>query len=150
MKSNLKRLCLLLMLSMLPLALMACGGSDDDDDEPAPAATNAVDEADGEADDEAPAPTMTGKWNGSFDSGVTFTMDLNQAGDVITGTYKTGAMNGTVSGSVVGNALNMTISVVGGATAQFTGAANDARTAMNGNFTILTGGGGSGTWSATH
>ena len=149
MKSMLMRLCLLILLPLLPLPLVACGGSDDDDDAPAPTSTNAVDEADGEGDDEAPAPTMTGKWNGSFDSGVTFTMDLNQAGDVITGTYKTGAMSGTVSGSIVGNALNMTISVMGGATAQFTGAANDARTSMNGNFNIVAGGGGNGTWSAT-
>jgi hypothetical protein len=139
-------------LPLLPLALVACGSSDDDDDAPAPAATNAVDEADGDADesnDEAPAPTMTGKWNGTFDSGVVFTMDLNQSGDVITGTYKTGAMNGTVSGSIVGNALTMTVSVVGGATAQLTGAPNDARTSMNGNFNIVAGGGGNGTWSAT-
>ncbi len=146
------RLILMLLLPVLPLALVACGGSDDDDD-PAPAAeaasTNATDEADGEAEEEAPAPTMTGVWSGTFGTGVAFAMDLTQTGDAITGTYSTGALGGNVSGSISGNALNMTVTVPGGATSEWTGAANDARTSMNGSFTIVAGGGGSGTWSAT-
>jgi hypothetical protein len=143
------RLLLMLLLPVLPLALVACGGSDDDDDAPAPASTNEVDEADGEADDEAPAPTMTGVWSGTFGTGVAFAMELNQTGDAITGVYSTGALGGNVTGSISGNALNLTVTIPGGATSEWTGAANDARTSMNGDFTIVAGGGGSGTWSAT-
>lgn len=111
--------------------------------------TNATDEADGEAEEEASAPTMTGVWSGTFGTGVAFAMDLTQTGDAITGTYSTGALGGNVSGSISGNALNMTVTVPGGATSEWTGAANDTRTSMNGSFTIVAGGGGSGTWSAT-
>ncbi len=144
------RLILMLLLPALPLVLVACSGGDDDDD-PAPAAeasTNGVDEADGEAE-EAPAPTMTGTWSGTFGTGVAFAMNLTQTGDAITGTYSTGALGGNVAGTISGNALTMTVTIPGGATSEWTGAANDARTSMNGSFTIVAGGGGSGTWSAT-
>ncbi len=145
------RLILMLLLPVLPLVLVACGGGDDDD-EAAPAAeaasTNDMDEADGEAE-EAPAPTMTGVWSGTFGTGVAFAMNLTQTGDAITGTYSTGALGGNVAGTISGNALTMTVTVPGGSTSEWTGAANDARTYMNGSFTIVAGGGGSGTWSAT-
>jgi len=143
------RLILMLLLPAIPLALVACGGSSDDDDEAAPAAeTNDVEEADGEAE-EAPAPTMTGNWVGEFGTGVAFSMSLTQSGDALTGSYKTGAFDGSVSGSISGNSVSMTVTVPAGPTSEWSGSVNEERTSMSGSFNIVAGGGGSGTWSAS-
>lgn len=149
----LARFLLLLVLPLIPLCLTACGGGGDDDDPaPAPAAEEA-DPADGadaeEADAEEAAPTMTGNWIGEFGTGVAFSMALVQTGDALTGTYATGSFDGTITGSITGNSVEMTVVIASGPTSKYTGAVNDARTSMNGNFTIIAGGGGSGTWSAT-
>lgn len=149
----LARFLLLLVLPVLPLTLTACGGgSDDDDPAPAPAAEEA-DPADGadaeEADAEEPAPTMTGNWIGEFGTGVAFSLALVQTDDALTGTYATGSFDGTVTGTVSGNDVEMTVVVAGGPTSKFTGTVNEDRTSMNGNFNIIAGGGGNGTWSAT-
>lgn len=129
------------LVSMTGL-LMACGGGGGDD----------TDEA--ESDDEAGgtnAVTMTGTWNGSFSTGVDFVLGLTQDGADLTGSYdtETGA-NGSLFGTVSGNSVTFTVNTEDPvSTAQFSGSVNDARTAMGGSFTIIAGGGGSGTWSAT-
>jgi len=148
------RLFLMFALPFVPLVLVACGGGDDDDDEAAPPAEEA---ADGEGDAEeadtnvVAEATMEGEWAGSFSTGVNFTLDLTQEGDALGGTYLTeSGISGTVAGSISGNAVSMTITAGPGPTvAEFTGSVNDARTSMGGGFTIIAGGGGSGTWSAT-
>lgn len=112
-----------------------CGGSDDDDDDAPP------------AEEEA---TMTGTWNASYSTGVDFTLALTQEGDAFSGDYETeGGVQGTVAGTVSGNAVTMTITTEGGVVAEFDGSVNDARTSMGGDFTIVAGGGGNGTWSAS-
>ena len=149
-------LFLMLALPFVPLVLVACGGGDDDDDEAAPPAEEAAegeDDADAEEADtnEVAEATMEGEWAGSYSTGVNFTLDLTQEGDALGGTYLTeSGISGTVAGSISGNAVDMTITAGAGPTvAEFDGSVNDARTSMGGGFTIIAGGGGSGTWSAT-
>lgn len=138
MKPWLARGFLLMALPCLPLALVACDGDSDNDDDP-PADTNAVAEA-----------SMTGTWNGDYSTGVSFTFALTQEGDAVSGDYATeGGVEGTVSGTVSGNAVDLTVVTTGGVTAEFDGSVNDERTSMGGDFEIVAGGGGSGTWSAT-
>lgn len=154
MTSWLVRLLLMLILPLLPMGLAACGGGGgDDDDEAAPAAEEAVGEEEGSGDGaegaDASAASMTGNWVGEFGTGAAFSMTLTQTGDGLTGNYKTGSFDGSVSGSVSGNDVDMTVSIPGGATSVFTGTVNEQRTSMVGEFTIVAGGGGSGTWSAT-
>jgi len=148
------RLFLMLALPFVPFVLVACGGDDDDDDAPPPA-EEAADEAADDAEDaedtnEVAEVTMAGEWSGSFSTGVNFTLNLTQEEDTLGGTYATdGGVNGTVAGTVTGNAVAMTITA--GDTpvvAEFEGSVNDGRTSMGGDFTIIAGGGGSGTWSA--
>ena len=137
----LRRIVLGLMLASLPLGLAACGGGGgDDDEEAAPAAEEALGEEADAGDDAEEA--------GEFGTGVAFSMTLTQTGDGLTGNYKTGSFDGSVSGSVSGNDVDMTVSIPGGPTSVFTGTVNEQRTSMVGEFTIVAGGGGSGTWSA--
>lgn len=149
MQRRLAHWFLMLALPWVPMALVACSGGDDDDD-PAP-----VEEAeDGEeaADtNEVAEATMAGEWSGSYSTGVNFTLNLTQEGDALGGTYATdGGINGTVTGTIADNAVTMTITAgAAPVVAEFDGSVNDERTAMGGNFTIVAGGGGSGTWSAT-
>lgn len=150
MKTWLQRWVLMLMVPAISLVLTACGGGSDDDDEaPAPAAssTNTTDGAGTSAP--APAPSMTGNWVGEFGTGVAFSMALTQTGDAISGDYKTGAVDGSVSGTLSGNSITMTVTIPAGATSEWSGNVNEARTQMSGSFNIVAGGGGSGTWSAT-
>lgn len=155
MELFLRRIVLGLLLASLPLSLAACGGGGgDDDDEAAPAAEEAMGEEEGAGDEEAEeadasAASMTGNWVGEFGTGVAFSMTLTQTGDGLTGNYKTGSFDGSVSGSVSGNDVDMTVTIPGGPTSVFTGTVNEQRTSMVGEFTIVAGGGGSGTWSAT-
>jgi len=148
------RLFLMLALPFVPLVLVACGGGDDDDDEAAPPAEEAAEGEDDaeEADtNEVAEASMEGEWAGSYSTGVNFTLNLTQEGDALGGTYLTeSGISGTVAGSISGNAVDMTITAGPGPTvAEFDGSVNDARTSMGGGFTIIAGGGGSGTWSAT-
>ena len=101
---------------------------------------------------EAPERTMSGNWNGTFATGDAFTLDLNQSGDTFTGTYTQAANSGNVTGSVSDNSVSMTVTVTAGAVGavgEFSGTVNDERTAMSGSFTVVAGGGGSSTWSAS-
>jgi hypothetical protein len=152
MQRRFARLFLMLALPFVPFVLVACGGGDDDDDEAPPAAEEAADEADDAEDtNEVAEATMAGEWAGSFSTGVNFTLNLTQEDDMLGGTYATdGGVNGTVAGTVTGNAVAMTITA--GDTpvvSEFEGTVNDGRTSMGGDFNIVAGGGGNGTWSAT-
>lgn len=136
----------LLTLSMvLVLPLVTACGSDDDKDDDAPPADDANN------DEEQPAPTMTGFWTGTFNSGVGLTLDLTETGDMLTGDYanENGA-TGSASGTIEGNEVSLTVNTVAPATtALFQGTVNDARTSMGGNYTIIAGGGGGGTWQVS-
>ncbi len=137
--------CLLLgLLPMLPILLAGCGSNSDD----TPAAEDEAAASSAAAEETAEA-TLTGNWIGEFGTGIAFSMGLTQTGDAVTGTYATGAFDGTVSGTITGNAVELTVAIPGGATSIFSGSVNDARTTMSGTFNIVAGGGGSGTWSAT-
>lgn len=96
------------------------------------------------------AATVTGTWSGTFSgSGSPFTLSISQSGDAVTGNYSEGGINGTVSGSVSGNSIQMTITLESGSVGLFSGNLNEDRTSMNGTFSIISGGGGGGSWSAT-
>jgi len=130
----------LLLACLVPAAAWSTGcGSDRDDDDDAP-----------DGDGSTNGPSLTGSWSGSYSSGVTFTMDLVQTDDAVTGTYALDSgSSGTVAGSVSGDEVALTISVAApAAAADFTGTVNEERTAMGGRYLIIDGGGGSGTWSA--
>lgn len=132
-------------LTLVALAgfMVGCGGGGGGDD--------AKDEDEDDAAGGTNAVTMTGTWNGSFSTGVEFVLGLTQTGDDLTGSYDTETgSNGSLFGTVSGNAVTLTVDTEDPvSTAQFSGSVNDARTAMGGSFTIIAGGGGSGTWSAT-
>jgi len=121
--------------------LAACGGGDDGGGgEAERAITNQTAEA-----------SMTGNWRGSFSTGVDFVMALTQSGEDLTGSYDSSqGGQGTVFGTVSGNSVVMTVDSSGSdLTEQFTGTVNDHRTQMGGSYTIIDGGSGSGTWSAS-
>lgn len=118
-----------------------CNGGDDSDG--GGAVTNAV--------TNAASSTLSGSWIGTItqtgNPPGNISMGISQNDDALTGTYQgTGGINGTMAGSIVGNTVEMTV-VVGTVTVEWTGAADDARTTMSGTFTIVAGGGGSGTWA---
>lgn len=99
----------------------------------------------------APAPTMTGNWKGRFETGDIFTLKLQEDGDIFTGTYKSAAGEGRVTGSTSGDKVKMTIAMIldPAAVAQFSGTVNKERTSMSGTASAAGDGGGTGTWSAT-
>jgi len=130
----------MLMMTMAVL-VTGCDGGGSDDPDPAPPAGD------------SPAPSMTGSWNGTFGTGASFAFSLVQSGDAITGGYtSSGGSPGTFTGSISGNNVSFTTTVPAGGgnvTAQWSGTVNAERTSMSGTFTIVAGGGGNGTWSAT-
>jgi hypothetical protein len=134
-------------LACLAAALTGATGCDRDNDDGGNAAganvTNAV------------TNVVSGAFSGSWIGTITQTggtpgnisMGISQNGDDLTGTYQgTGGVNGTMTGSVSGDTVDMT-TTAGAVTAEWVGTANAARTAMSGTFLIIAGGGGSGTWS---
>lgn len=141
-----KKLLLGLSLACLAAVLSfsaGCNGGDDSDG--GGAVTNVV--------TNAASATLSGSWIGTItqtgNPPGNISMGISQNDDALTGTYQgTGGINGTMAGSITGNAVEMTI-VAGGVTTEWTGAANDARTTMSGTFTIVAGGGGNGTWALT-
>ncbi|HMP89292.1 MAG TPA: hypothetical protein PJ991_03775 [Kiritimatiellia bacterium] len=94
-------------------------------------------------------PSMSGKWDGTFGTGVKFSLELDQNDDALTGKYNTAGAEGTVTGSVNGNDVVMTITLNSGAVSEFTGQVDENRSIMAGTFKIIAGGGGSGQWAAT-
>jgi hypothetical protein len=132
----------LVLLSAVAMLTMGCSDSDSDSDS-----------SDGDSDDGGTSSaSISGFWSGSYSTGADFTLDLTQSDDSFVGSYATGASTlGTVSGTINSNAVEMTITTADAApvTAQFEGSINDQRTSMGGTFTIVSGGGGNGTWSAS-
>lgn len=129
----------LVLMSALAVFATACSDSSSDS-------------SDGDSDDGGSSgASISGKWNGSFSTGVEFTLDLTQSDDAFVGSYATGDLEtlGTVTGTINSNAVEMTITTDDAVTAQFAGSINDQRNAMGGAFTIVSGGGGNGTWSAS-
>ncbi len=110
------------------------------------------DGSDGDAGDGGGTPaSLDGSWGGTITQGgnppAAIGMGITQTGDAISGTYNgTGGTTGTMTGSVSGDTVNMT-TTVGAVVAQWTGTLNAEHTAMSGTFTIVAGGGGSGTWT---
>ncbi|HMP75321.1 MAG TPA: hypothetical protein PKE12_03395 [Kiritimatiellia bacterium] len=129
------------LLSAVLVLSLGCSGSSSDSSD---------DDSDGGGG--GGGASISGKWSGSYSTGVEFTLDLTQSGDSFVGSYATGESTlGTVTGTVSTNAMEMTITTTEAppVAAQFTGSINDQRTAMGGTFTIVSGGGGNGTWSAS-
>lgn len=125
------------------LAVLAGCNGGGSDDEPADAAD------DGGGD--APPASLSGSWLGTVTQGANppanVSMSITQTGDSLAGTYNgTGGLSGPMTGSVSGTTVNMT-TTTGPVVAQWTGTVNADRTSMSGTFTIVAGGGGSGTWT---
>ena len=95
--------------------------------------------------------TLDGSWAGTItQSGnppAGISMTVTQTGDLLAGTYNgTGGSSGAMTGSTSGSTVNMT-TTVGAVVSQWTGTLNADKTSMAGTFTIVAGGGGSGTWT---
>lgn len=122
-----------LMGAMLMIGLVACDSS-----------SSSSSTSDG-------AVTMAGNWDGEFDSGVEFLMDLKAGdGETFTGSYRTGDVKGNVTGSTSGDNVKMTVTTRTDppTVAEFSGKVDADRDQMEGKFKIVSGGGGSGTWRA--
>lgn len=140
MRLSAAALLLLVCSALAVFSLPGCDG-DDDDDSTTVVVTNAP------AGDGAVA---TGNWTGKFGTDVAFSMTLVQSGDAITGSYSSGGFPGTVNGSVSGNDIELTVSVDTGApdpvVSEWDGTIDAERDDASGSFTIVSGGGGNGTW----
>lgn len=140
MNAGFKMLVLAMCLLGVATCFIGCGGGDDDGD--STTVTNTV--------TNAVAASATGSWSGEFATHVAFSMVLVQSGDSITGSYSSGGNPGTVSGSVSGGNISLTVSVDTGGPAvvsEWSGTINDAMNGASGSFTIVAGGGGNGNWS---
>lgn len=141
---------LVLGLVVSSVGLMGCGG-DDDDDDPAPAAgadgADGEDGEDGEDGDDATnevaeAAELDGTWNGTRaneNGSASFTMTLVQEDDAVTGSYSDSSdFEGSVSGSIDGNDIDLTLNITGAPAPQvvpqvwsINGVVNDDRTEMD-------------------
>ena len=106
--------------------------------------------SDGDGSGTTPA-SLNGSWAGTItqtgNPPGAISMTITQTGDLLAGTYNgTGGSSGTMTGSTSGSTVNMT-TTVGAVVAQWTGTLNADHTSMSGTFTIVAGGGGSGTWA---
>ncbi len=105
----------------------------------------------GDSSDSADPASLGGSWVGTItqngNPAANIGMIITQTGDALTGTFNgTGGTSGTMTGSISGDRVEMT-TTIGAVVAQWTGTLNDARTSMSGTFTIVAGGGGSGSWT---
>ena len=145
MKSGSQELVLAMCLVGAAVGFVGCGGDSSSDD-----TTTTVTNTVTNTVEAVPGPSATGTWGGQFATSVPFTMVLVQNGDAVTGSYASQGFPGTVSGTVSGGNISLTVSVDTGGPAvvsQWAGTINDAMNSSSGNFTIIAGGGGNGNWS---
>ncbi|MBP7274908.1 MAG: hypothetical protein KBA51_01750 [Kiritimatiellae bacterium] len=121
------------------------GGSDDG------GTVDAADTAEDAGGGAATPASLDGSWVGTIKQGANpaanVSMSITQTGDSLSGTFNgTGGFSGPMTGTLSGDSVSMT-TTTGPVVAQWNGTANTSRTSMSGNFTIVAGGGGSGTWA---
>ncbi len=129
--------------------LVGCGGGDDSSSPTVIAVTNAVPAATNA--EPAAVVSMTGTWHGGFDGGtLTFSLNLNQSGNVLSGTYvrDDGTGSGPATGEITGDTIDLTtVREPGHVVSQWHGTVNAERTAANGSYNVVAPSPGSGTFS---
>lgn len=109
-------------------------------------------ESGGSDDDDAAPVSVSGDWAGSYRLGggaaVSFTMNLVQKGDVITGTYVESGGAFPISGSRKGNDISFFLGLSTSKIADYEGEVSADGNAMDGTLVSYTAGGATGTWQA--
>ena len=127
------------------LLAVGCGGGGDSNDNPPD--TNAPPDEVSNVDVDH---TYTGT-RSNDDGSANVTLNFNQSGDVLTGSFTDSSLgNGVISGTVEGDHLEFTtVMSAGGVIIEWKGNANASGTNMNGTWKIVAGGTANGDWSAS-